>query len=413
MRPGHLALREPSLWRYREVLPLPEGRERVTLGEGMTPLLPARRLGRRLSLPGLLVKEEGGNPTGSFKARGLSVAVSMAKALGATDVCLPSAGYAGSALAAYAAAAGLRAHVFLPRDIARLFVMETEAYGAHVELVDGLITDAGRVCAAQAKEHGWYECATLKEPYRVEGKKTMGYEVAEPMGWTLPDAILYPTGGGTLQAEGCAPIVEAFREGREDAPLWEGAATHAHGLRVPKALGDFLILRALRESHGAAIAVSEEEIVAGVKEVAAASVLLREEGRRFFQDLPLEPQRLDLATQPRQLLALRRRQLAWLTGTCVDLRLVHPDPQRGLRQVQIPRHLRDRPPTLEHQPDRLSLELLRERPALAHGTHTRLFLGVHEIGSRPAPLRRRHDRALRHRHRLQVRREHGAAMVTP
>jgi threonine synthase len=297
MRPGHLALREASLWRYREVLPLPEGCERVTLGEGMTPLLPAPRLGHRLSLPGLLVKEEGGNPTGSFKARGLAVAVSMAKALGATDVCLPSAGNAGSALAAYAAAAGLRAHVFLPRDIARLFVMETRAYGAQVELVDGLITDAGRVCAAQAKERGWYECATLKEPYRVEGKKTMGYEVAEQMAWTLPDAILYPTGGGTglvgmwkafaemeemgfvggtrprmyaVQAEGCAPIVEAFRQGREDAPFWEGAATHAHGLRVPKALGDFLILRALRESHGVAIAVSEEEIVSGVKEAAAA-----------------------------------------------------------------------------------------------------------------------------------------------
>ena len=224
----------------------------------------------------------------------------MAKALGATDVCLPSAGNAGSALAAYAAAAGLRAHVFLPRDIARLFVMETEAFGARVQLVDGLISDAGRVCAERAKEHGWYECATLKEPYRVEGKKTMGYEIAEQMGWMLPDAILYPTGGGTglvgmwkafeemetmgfvgrkrprmyaVQAEGCAPIVKAFEEGREDAPFWENAQTHAHGLRVPKALGDFLILRALRESHGAAIAVSEEEIVAGVKEAAAAEGL--------------------------------------------------------------------------------------------------------------------------------------------
>jgi threonine synthase len=300
MRPGHLALREPTLWRYREVLPLPEGADRVSLGEGFTPLLAAPRLGARLGLPRLSVKEEAGNPTGSFKARGLSVAVSMAKALGATDVCLPSAGNAGSALAAYGAAAGLRAHVFLPRDIARLFVMETEAFGAHVETVDGLITDAGRVCAARAKEHGWYECATLKEPYRVEGKKTMGYEVAEQMGWTLPDAILYPTGGGTglvgmwkafaemeamgfvgakrprmyaVQAEGCAPIVKAFQEGREDAPFWENATTHAHGLRVPKALGDFLILRALRESHGAGVAVSEQEVVDGVKEAAAAEGL--------------------------------------------------------------------------------------------------------------------------------------------
>ena len=230
----------------------------------------------------------------------------MAKALGATDVCLPSAGNAGSALGAYAARAGLRAHVFLPRDIARLFVMETEAYGAEVTLVDGLISDAARLCAEQAKEHGWYECATLKEPYRVEGKKTMGYELAEQLGWTMPDAILYPTGGGTglvgmwkafaellemgfvrsrrprmyaVQAEGCAPIVKAFQEGREDAPFWEGATTHAHGLRVPKALGDFLILRALRESHGAAIAVSEAEIVRGVKQAAAAEgVFMAPEG---------------------------------------------------------------------------------------------------------------------------------------
>ncbi len=296
MRPGHLALREPTMWRYREVLPLPDSASKVSLGEGFTPLLPAPRLGARLGLKHLLVKEEGGNPTGSFKARGLGVAVSMAKALGATDVCLPSAGNAGSALAAYAAAAGLKAHVFLPRDISRLFVMETEAYGAHVEMVDGLITDAGRVCAAQAKEHGWYECATLKEPYRVEGKKTMGYELAEQMDFKLPDAILYPTGGGTgligmwkafqeletmgfvgarrprmyaVQAEGCAPIVKAFAEGREEAPFWENAQTLAHGLRVPKALADFLILRAMRESHGAGVAVSEAEIIAGVREAAA------------------------------------------------------------------------------------------------------------------------------------------------
>jgi threonine synthase len=300
MRPGQLALREPTMWRYREVLPLGDADVKVSLGEGFTPLLPAARLGARLGLPRLLVKEEGGNPTGSFKARGLAVAVSMAKALGATDVCLPSAGNAGSALAAYAAAAGLKAHVFLPRDISKLFVMETEAYGAHVEMVDGLITDAGRVCAAKAKEHGWYECATLKEPYRVEGKKTMGYEIAEQLGWTLPDAILYPTGGGTglvgmwkafaemetmgfvgskrprmyaVQAEGCAPIVKAFQDGRDDAPFWENATTHAHGLRVPKALGDFLILRGVRESHGSAVAVSEAEIVAGVKEAAAAEGL--------------------------------------------------------------------------------------------------------------------------------------------
>ena len=297
MRPGHLALRQPSLWRYREVLPVDDPDDRVTLGEGFTPLLPAPGLGAAIGLPRLFVKDEGGNPTGSFKARGLAMAVSMAKALGAREVCLPSAGNAGSALAAYATRGGLKAHVFVPRDVARLFLMETAAYGAHVETVDGLITDAGKVCAQQAKEHGWYECATLKEPYRVEGKKTMGYEIAEQMGWKLPDAILYPTGGGTgligmwkafeeleqmgflpsgqrprmyaVQAEGCAPIVKAFEEGRDDAPMWEGAQTIAHGIRVPKAIGDFLMLKAMRASHGAGIRVSDAEIVQGIKDASA------------------------------------------------------------------------------------------------------------------------------------------------
>ena len=306
MRPGHLALREPTLWRYRDVLPVEDPEDRISLGEGFTPLLAAPTLGARLGVPLAFIKEEGGNPTGSFKARGLSLAVSMAKALGATDVCLPSAGNAGSALAAYAARAGMKAHVFIPKDVARVFLMETQAYGAHVETVEGLITDAGKICAEQAKEHGWYECATLKEPYRVEGKKTLGYEIAEQMGWALPDAILYPTGGGTgligmwkafeeletmgfigpkrprmyaVQAEGCAPIVKAFSEGAEEAPMWPNAQTHAHGLRVPKALGDFLILRALRQSQGSAVAVSEAEIIAGVKDGASAEgVFLCPEG---------------------------------------------------------------------------------------------------------------------------------------
>src|SRR5262245_47704678 len=296
MRPGHLALRERTLWRYREVLPIEDAADRISLGEGFTPLVAAVNLGRRLGFSRLLIKDEGGNPTGSFKARGLALAVSMARALGATDVCLPSAGNAGSAAAAYAARGGLKAHVFVPRDVARVFIMETESYGAEVVTVDGLITDAGKVCAERAREHGWYECATLKEPYRVEGKKTMGYELAEQLGWKLPDAILYPTGGGTgligmwkafqelgtmgfvgpgrprmyaVQAEGCAPIVKAFSEGREDAPMWENARTHAHGIRVPKALGDFLILRAMRESHGAGVAVSEAEIIQGVKDASA------------------------------------------------------------------------------------------------------------------------------------------------
>ncbi len=296
MRPGHLALREPTMWRYDDVLPVENPENRLSLGEGFTQLLKAHRLGAAVGLPRLFVKDEGGNPTGSFKARGLSMAVSMAKALGATDVCLPSAGNAGSALAAYAARGGLKAHVFVPDDIPRVFVMETEAYGAEVVKVEGLISDAGRVCAQRAAEHGWYECATLKEPYRVEGKKTMGYEIAEQMGWRLPDAILYPAGGGTgligmwkafqeleemgfvgpgrprmyaVQPDGCAPIVKAFAEGLDEAPFWEGAKTHALGLRVPKALGDFLMLRALRESHGAGVSVSEEEIINGVKEASA------------------------------------------------------------------------------------------------------------------------------------------------
>jgi threonine synthase len=300
MRPGHLALREPTMWRYREVLPVEDPVDRISLGEGFTPLLPAPQLGESLGLPRLLIKDEAGNPTGSFKARGLSAAVSVARSLGAREVCLPSAGNAGSALAAYAARGGLKSHVFVPKDIARLFVVETEAYGAHVETVDGLITDAGKLCAQLAQQHGWYECATLKEPYRIEGKKTMGYELAEQLGWKLPDAILYPTGGGTgligmwkafqeletmgfiasgrprmyaVQAEGCAPIVKAFSEGKDDAPMWEGARTVAHGLRVPKALGDFLILRALRESHGAAVAVSEPEIIQGVKDASASEGL--------------------------------------------------------------------------------------------------------------------------------------------
>jgi threonine synthase len=220
----------------------------------------------------------------------------MAKALGATDVCLPSAGNAGSALAAYAARGGLKAHVFVPKDVPSVFVMETESYGAEVRKVDGLITDAGQICAQEAAKNGWHDCATLKEPYRVEGKKTMGYELAENMGWRLPEAILYPTGGGTgligmwkafaemetmgfigtsrprmyaVQAEGCAPIVKALFDDSDSAPPWPNATTIAHGLRVPKAIGDFLILRALRESGGGAVAVSDAEMIAGVKQAGA------------------------------------------------------------------------------------------------------------------------------------------------
>jgi threonine synthase len=300
MRPGHLALREPSLWRYREVLPLEDADDRVSLGEGFTPLLPTPRLGARLSLPKLLVKEEGANPTGSFEARGLALAVSMAKLFAATDVCLPSAANAGCALAAYAARAGLRAHVFLPADTPRLFTMEAQAYGAELVCVAGPVDEAARACAQAARAQGWYTCASFQEPYRIEGKKTMGYELAEQLEWRLPDAILCPVGGGTgivgiwkafaemlemgflssrrprlyaVQAEGCAPIVKAFSEGQEQATAWDGAETLAHALRVPKPAGDVLILRALRESHGAAVAVSDAEMIQGVKEAALSEGL--------------------------------------------------------------------------------------------------------------------------------------------
>src|SRR5262245_22043205 len=300
MRPGHLALREPTLWRYDDVLPVDDPDLRLTLGEGFTPLLPVRRLGIAAGLPRLFVKDESGNPTGSFKARGLCVAVSMAKVLGATDVSLPSAGNAGSALAAYAARGGLKAHVFLPSDIPQLFLVEAEALGADVRTVQGTIAEAGRAAAQAAEAGGWYDCATFKEPYRVEGKKTMGYELAEQMGWKLPDAILYPTGGGTglvgmwkafaemetmgfvgparprmyaVQAEGCAPVVKAFAEGKNEVEPWADASTHALGLRVPRPFADALILDALRQSHGAAVAVSEQEIMAGTREAAATEGL--------------------------------------------------------------------------------------------------------------------------------------------
>jgi threonine synthase len=281
--------REPSMWRYRELMPLLPGDEAVTLGEGLTPLLHARRLGASLGLDRLFIKDESLNPTNSFKARGQSAAITRAKALGAATIALPTAGNAGNAAAAYAAAAGLECQVFIPRDAKRPFVDECRLYGATVTLVDGLITDAGRLAAERGKPLGWYDVSTLKEPYRVEGKKTMGFELAEQLGWQLPDWIVYPTGGGTglvgmwkafaeleaigwiapghrpkmvsVQADGCAPIVRAFDQGAEKAAPWEQAKTVADGLRVPRAIGDFLILRAIRESGGAALAVSDRDMV--------------------------------------------------------------------------------------------------------------------------------------------------------
>jgi threonine synthase len=289
-----LSGRPANMWRYRELMPLFDGEEPLSLGEGWTPLIHASRLGRDLGLERLLVKDESLNPTNSFKARGLSAAVTRAKYLGARTLSVPSAGNAANALAAYAAAAGLPAKVFMPRDVKRPFIRECELYGAEVHLVDGLITDAGRVAAERGKPLGWYDVSTLKEPYRIEGKKTMAYELGEQLGWTFPDWIIYPTGGGTgmvgmwkafeemerlgwksdrrpkmvsVQAENCAPIVRAFDEGAERSEMWRNASTIADGLRVPKAVGDFLVLRAVRESGGTALAVSDADMVAGMREL--------------------------------------------------------------------------------------------------------------------------------------------------
>ncbi len=280
------------MWRYRELMPVFADETPVSLGEGFTPLFHATRLGARLGMDRLYIKDESLNPTNSFKARGQSAAITRAKGLGVTTVSVPSAGNAGNAMAAYAAKAGLRAEVFLPKDVKEPFARECILYGAGVTLVDGLITDAARVAAEKGGALGWYDVSTLKEPYRIEGKKTMAYELAEQMDWRYPDWILYPTGGGTgmvgmwkafdeleaigwiapqrrprmvsVQADGCAPIVRAFEQGLEKAPMWENAATVADGLRVPRAIGDFLVLRAVRESGGTALSVPDNEMVDGM-----------------------------------------------------------------------------------------------------------------------------------------------------
>ena len=283
-----LAGRPMTLWRYAEMLPVRDPKYRLCLGEGCTPMVHAARLGEAVGHDHIFIKDEGLNPTGSFKARGLGLAVSRAYELGVKEVSIPSAGNAAGAMSAYAALAGMTAHVFMPRDVPRPFISECRALGAKVTLVDGLITDCGKVAAAGVKEHGRFDISTLKEPYRIEGKKTMGYEVAEQMDWTLPDVIIYPTGGGTglvgmwkafdemqqlgwidsrrprmvsVQSTGCAPMVRAFNEGTEFAEPWENAETLADGLRVPAAVGDFLILRALRESDGRAVAVPDAEMM--------------------------------------------------------------------------------------------------------------------------------------------------------
>jgi threonine synthase len=297
-----LAERPQTLWRYRELLPVRRPENLVQLGEAVTPIVALPRLAARLAKGGeILVKDEGRLPTGSFKARGLALAVSMAKELGVTAMAMPSNGNAGSAMAAYCARAGMAATVFCPADTPAVNVREIAMQGAEVFLVDGLIDDCGRLVAAGETEVGWFNCSTLREPYRIEGKKTMGLELAEQLGWQVPDVIFYPTGGGTgiigmwkafaelaalgwigakrprmvvVQAAGCAPMVTAWEAGVEHAPRWQDAHTFAAGIRVPQAIGDFLILRAVRQSGGCAIAVDDAAIAAAWREVAAEEGLL-------------------------------------------------------------------------------------------------------------------------------------------
>ena len=292
-----LASRRADLWRYREVLPVEDEANIVSLGEGWTPLVHAARLGKQVGLAELYIKDESQNPTQSFKARGMATAISMAKELGAKKLAVPSAGNAAGALAAYAAKAGLEAFIFMPKDTPRANVVECEQTGAHVTLMDGLITDCGAEIARRKEAEGWFDVSTLKEPYRVEGKKTLGYELAEQLHWELPDVIVYPTGGGTgligmwkafdemeqmgwigsrrprmvtVQAAGCAPIVRAFESGVRFADEFPNAATAASGLRVPKAVGDFLILDAIRASGGTAVAVTDEELITATREIGAS-----------------------------------------------------------------------------------------------------------------------------------------------
>jgi threonine synthase len=296
-----LAQRPADLWRYRELLPVRRTKDIVSLGEVVTPLVRLPKLGKKLGGGELMVKDEGRLPTGSFKARGLVMAVSMGKALGITHMAMPTNGNAGAALAAYASSAGIKTTIFCPEDTPEVNVSEIALQGASVYRVNGLIDDCGKIVAEGKAKVGWFDVSTLKEPYRIEGKKTMGLELAEQLGWELPDVVLYPTGGGTgligmwkafaeleaigfignkrprmvaVQAAGCAPMVRAYEAGEEHAPRWENAQTIASGIRVPQAVGDFLILRAVRESNGFAIAVSDEAITAALDEAARAEGFL-------------------------------------------------------------------------------------------------------------------------------------------
>lgn len=302
-----------TLWRYAEILPVERAENRVSLGEGWTPLHHARTLGEKYGLPNLFIKDESANPTQSFKARGMTAAISMAKELGVKKVAVPSAGNAAGALSAYAALAGMEAHIFVPNDTPKACVIECKALGANVTLVDGLITDCGKIVGERKEKEGWFDVSTLKEPYRIEGKKTMGYELAEQMDWTLPDVIFYPTGGGTgligmwkafdemenlgwidskrprmisVQSEGCAPVVEAFHRKLKNGADIENPHTVASGLRVPKAIGDFIMLDILRNSGGTAAAVSDAELVKDAEEIGAnEGIFAAPEGGAVFAAL--------------------------------------------------------------------------------------------------------------------------------
>ena len=318
IRKEEMRMRPRGLWRWRELLPLRDQSNEVTLGEGESPILHAPRLGSSLNLAHLYIKDESGQPTGSFKARGLAVAVAKAMELGVKEFVIPTAGNAGGALCAYAARAGLKAHVYMPEDAPPANITEIEVTGADLHLVDGLISEAGRLAGRAAEEHGWFNISTFKEPYRLEGKKTMGLEIAEAFAWELPDVIIYPTGGGTglvgiwkafrelealgwiderrpkmvvVQAEGCAPAVKAFRDGVDRMEAWQDASTIASGLRVPLSFADRLILDVLHKSSGTAIAVSDEEILIAQKAIASyEGIFPAPEGAATFAGLRKLPE---------------------------------------------------------------------------------------------------------------------------
>ncbi len=304
------------MWRWHELLPITNPEHQVFLGEGDTPLLRANHLQSKLGLTNLFIKDESGNPTGSFKARGLAAAISKAKELGVKKVIIPTAGNAGGALAAYAARAGMKAHIFMPRDTPLANIEESRMVGAEVELVDGLISDAAKLAGEKARAEGWFDVSTFKEPYRVEGKKIMGYELAEAFGWKLPDVILYPTGGGTglvgmwkafaeleelgwlenakrprmvsVQADGCAPVVKAFNANAASCDFWTNAQTIASGLRVPKSFADHVILQNIYDSHGTAIAVSDDAILESQRQLAhAEGIFSAPEGAATFAALKI------------------------------------------------------------------------------------------------------------------------------